>query len=448
MTIYSAGGPFCDGYILSIIGVALALLTPQLGVSAQEAGLIGVSTLLGVFFGGAVFGYVTDLVGRQAMFVIDLIVFVVASVLLFFVNEVWQIIALRFVLGLAVGADYPIATALLTEFTPRRQRGLLLSFLVGGWWAGAMVAYFVGYALVGVGDEIWRWMLASSAIPAAVLLVARLGTPESPRWLASKGRVEEARALVRKAFGEEARLEDLVEDPLADPPRTSYLSIFRGAYAGRTAFVCAFWILQAIPEFAILTFAPQILAGFGLAGGKEAYLGSAVIGVFFFAGVIAALFLVGNIGRRPLLIWPFLVRALALVALGLAPNGPILLIVALFAVFAIVHSGSTVLQWIYPNELFPTEVRATAMGFATGMSRIGAAVGTFLLPLALSGIGVGPTMFAGAALCLVGFAVSWLFAPETKDLTLAQAGSLTLESNSSDVPDGAADRRATGRGRA
>lgn len=424
MTIYSAGGPFCDGYILSIIGIALSLLAPQWGLSSLTIGLIGASALIGIFFGAIIFGYVTDLVGRQTMYVIDLGVFVVASVLQFFVSEGWQLFVLRFILGMAVGADYPIATSLLAEFTPRRHRGFLLAFLVGGWWVGAVSAYIVGYLLIGVGEESWRWILASSAVPAAIVLLLRLGTPESPRWLASKGRTEEARQVVQEVFGEDA---DLGELP-SDPPKTSYRNIFRPGYMRRTVFVSLFWILQVAPSFAIFTFAPIVLQAFNLAEGNSAYLGSVIISLFFLVGIIPALFLVQGLGRRPLLIWPFLITGFALLALGLAPSAPVLVIVGLFAVFAIFNGGSSVLQWVYPNELFPTEVRATAVGFASAMSRIGAAIGTFLLPLSISGIGIGVTMIIGAILCFAGVVVSWFMAPETKDLSLDESSSLGSES--------------------
>ncbi|ABG05185.1 General substrate transporter [Rubrobacter xylanophilus DSM 9941] len=417
IAIYSAGGPFCDGYILGIIAPALAVLTPQLDLSALMVSLIGAATLVGIFIGGLLFGYVTDILGRQIMYVLDLATFVVASVLQFFIGEGWQLIVLRLILGVAIGADYPIATALMTEFTPRRHRGFFLSFCVFGWWVGFAAAYVVGYFLVGVGEESWRWMLASSAVPAAIILLLRLGTPESPRWLASKGRVQEALAVVREAFGENADLGDLPPEP----PRTSFWNIFRRGYAKRTVFAGAFWLLQVTPLFAIFTFAPTILEAFNLGGGRASYLGSVIISLFAVAGLFPAMYLVDRLGRRPVLIWPFFITGIALLILGIAPKSPAWVIITLFVVFSFFNSGSSVLQWIYPNELFPTEVRATAMGFATAVSRIGAAIGTFLLPLLLSSIGIGPTMIIAAVLCFIGFVMSWFMAPETKGLTLDEA---------------------------
>jgi putative MFS transporter len=113
-----------------------------------------------------------------------------------------------------------------------------------------------------------------------------------------------------------------------------------------------------------------------------------------------------------------------LLILGIAPESPAWVIVTLFIIFAFFNAGSSVLQWIYPNELFPTEVRATAMGFGTAASRIGAAIGTFLLPLLLAGLGVGPTMIIASLLCFVGFLISWFMAPETKGLALTESSAI------------------------
>jgi putative MFS transporter len=232
--------------------------------------------------------------------------------------------------------------------------------------------------------------------------------------------VDEARAALREAFGEDADLGDLPPEP----PQTSFWNIFRHGYARRSIFVAAFWLLQVTPLFAIFTFSPTILDAFNLGGGKSAYLGSAIIGLFALAGIVPAMFLVGSWGRRPILIWPFLITGVALLILGIAPQSPTWVVVTLFVVFATFNAGSSVLQWIYPNELFPTEVRATAMGFGTAASRIGAATGTFLLPLSLAAFGIGTTMILAALLCFAGFVMSWFLAPETRGLALAESSAV------------------------
>src|SRR5262249_45075425 len=150
-------------------------------------GVIAAAALIGMFFGGCIFGYLTDQIGRRTMYTLDLIVLGLASAAQYWVNGPWMLLILRLLLGVAVGADYPIASALLTEFAPRRQRGLLLSAMIGAWWLGYTVSFVAGYLLSALPGSSWRWMLASSAVPAALVVLLRWGMPESPRWLVAKG---------------------------------------------------------------------------------------------------------------------------------------------------------------------------------------------------------------------------------------------------------------------
>lgn len=411
IAIYSCGGPFCDGYILGIIAAALGPLSSEIGLTAGWQGMVGAAALVGMFVGGLVFGYLTDLLGRRVMYSADLLVLMVASAAQFWVHDRVSLLVLRFVLGLAVGADYPIASALLSEFAPKRQRGMLLAAMIGAWWLGYTISFIAGYALGNEGLS-WRWMLASSAIPAALVSLLRWGTPESPRWLMSKGRTGEAQALIQRHIGSGYGLQ-------ASPStKTAYRTIFRGPYLGRTAFVCVFWSCQVVPTFAIYTFAPDLLRAFG---SPDPAFGAAILSLFFLAGVIPAVLLIDRIGRRPVLTIPFAVTGVTLLLLGWLPRGASILVEVCFIVFAIFNAGSSVLQWVYPSELFPTEVRATALGFGTAVSRIGAAVGTFLFPIGLTRLGVAPLMTIVAAICGLGWLVSVRFAPETRGMSLQAA---------------------------
>src|SRR5699024_4717424 len=141
LTFYSSGGPFLDGYALSIIGIALITMQPGLRMTTVEVGLLGAASLVGIFAGGAVFGWVTDKVGRKTMYVVDLLALAAFSLLSGLSTEVWQVVLWRFFLGVAIGADYPIATSLLTEYLPRRHRGRFLGFTFVMWAIGATAAF-------------------------------------------------------------------------------------------------------------------------------------------------------------------------------------------------------------------------------------------------------------------------------------------------------------------
>jgi putative MFS transporter len=176
--------------------------------------------------------------------------------------------------------------------------------------------------------------------------------------------------------------------------------------------------------FAIYTFGPQIMAAFGLDTGAEAILGDIVISLFFLAGCVPAMYLLNSLGRRPLLIGSFAMMTLSLLVLGFFPLASIGVVVALFGAYALFSGGPGIMQWLYPNELFPTDIRASAVGAAMAFSRIGTVVSTYGLPLFLAAYGIGPTMFVGAAISLLGLGISVAMAPETKNQSLLQSSSL------------------------
>jgi len=421
LLVQAAGGPFLDGYLLSIIGIALVGMTPELGMTTGQESLAGAAALIGIFVGGLVFGRLTDRIGRQLMYTVDLSVLVIASLLCVFVDAPWQVIALRFIIGIAIGADYPIATALLTEWLPAKRRGAMVGSLVVFWFIGATVATFVGFAIAAVlGDGAWRLMLGSAIVPGVAILLMRIGTPESPRWLVSKGRYDEAKEVIRRAFGVVVDVSDLQEDT-AEVRDLGFRGLLRGEYLKRV-FFCGFFYLAAVtPLFAMYTFGPQILGAFGMAEGNMSNLGYTLISLLFLIGCLPALRWCETIGRRPLLIWSFVGMLIPMVILGIAPAGPAWLVIASFAVYAIASGGPNILEWSYPNEIFPTEIRATAMGVVTAVSPVGAAIGTFLLPIGLEHLGTGSTMMVAAGLTLAGLVVSVLLAPEVRNRSLAEA---------------------------
>nr|WP_295970115.1 MFS transporter [uncultured Bacillus sp.] len=422
MILFASGGPFLDGYVLVIIGVALIQLEPELNLTAHWSAAIGAAALAGLFVGTALFGYITDKVGRQVMFTIDIIAIGIISIATMFISSPLQLVIMRFLIGVVIGADYPIATALVTEFTPRKNRAITMGFIAAVWYIGATAADIVGYFLVDV-EGGWRWMLGSAVIPCLILLIGRLGTPESPRWLASKGRIEEARVILKQLFGAEVELapEDIVVK------ETRYSKLFEKGYFKRVIFVGTIWVCQVVPMYGIYTFGPQIMAAFHIGSGKDALLGDIIVSMFFLIGCIPAMFWLNSLGRRPLLIGSFAVMSIALFILGIFPHSNIWVVTAAFGMYAFFSGAPGILQWLYPNELFPTEIRASAVGAAMAFSRIGTVLSTYALPIFMTTYGVGAAMLAGTAISVIGLIVSIAMAPETKNLTLGESSSLELK---------------------
>lgn len=421
LTFYSAGGPFLDGYVLSILGVVMLQLTQDLQLSLAWQGLIAASALIGVFIGGFFGGWFTDKYGRKVLYLVDLIAIVVFSVAQFWVESAWALFAWRLLLGIAVGADYPIATAFLAEFLPRKNRGPRLSAMVVMWFVGAAVAYIIGELILRSGiQDAWRYVLASAIIPGVIFLVARTGTPESPRWLLNKGRVEEADQVIKKIYGPNYSIKDLSEDHVEEEAKVTLSELFHSGYGKRMWFVNIFWTCAIIPLFAIYAFVPQVLHALKLTGDMAAW-GSVAITVFFLIGAIIATLLIEKMGRKRMLFHSFLWSGVMLVLLGLFPDSSSTIILLLFGGYAIFIGGAQVMEYVLPNELFPTEVRATAVGLGTSISRIGAAVGTYLLPFALNSWGIGATMIIAGFICFVGAWSAWALAPNIDSMDLAAA---------------------------
>lgn len=422
LTLRSGGGSFVDGYVLSIIGVALAHISSSLALTTFWEGLIASSALIGIFFGGFLGGWLTDRLGRRRLFFVGPILFVTASIGQFWADSALTIFLLRMVIGIAVGIEYPVATSLLVEFMPKKYRGPRLAMLTILWFAGAACAYIAGEVILRFGGEdAWRWVLASSSVIGLALYIVRLGTPESPRWLMSKGRAAQAEAVIKQVYGKDFSLKNLPEQDTKY--KITIWNLLYSGYGARMLFVIVFWTCCIIPLFAVYAFAPKVLAALNVKG-DSASIGSVLITLFFVVGCIIATKIINRIGRRSMLIYSFLFSGLALLCLGAFHASAGIWILLFFAIYALFIGGAQVLTLVYPNELFPTEIRAFAVGVGTSFSRIGAAIGTYLVPVSLDELGIAQTMYIAAVITLVGLLLSWALAPETRSLNLQQAASL------------------------
>ncbi|MGR3995176.1 MFS transporter [Pseudomonas sp. 1121_17] len=422
LTWRSAGGSFVDGYVLSLIGVALMPTSAALGFDSFWEGMIAASALMGIFIGGLFGGWLTNQFGRRAIYYVGPVLFTLASLAQYWVQDAQTLFFLRLIIGVAVGIEYPVSTSMLVEFLPKKERGPKLGWFVIVWFIGAAAAYVVGELILRTGgQDAWRLVLASAAVFSFMLLLLRIGTPESARWLITKGRLREAEQVVKSVYGNEFSLDHLPEEPRQ--LKISVWSLIRAGYGRRMLFVSIFWTCCIVPIFAVYAFAPKVLQALNIKD-DWASIGSVTITALFVVGCMVATRVINSLGRRNLLIGSFFFSGIALFGLGLFHDAPPSIILALFGAYAVFIGGAQVLTMVYPNELFPTEIRAQAMGLGTSISRIGAAAGTYVVPVALVDYGIANTMYAAAAITIFGLIVSWMMAPETRSLSLQQAAAL------------------------
>jgi putative MFS transporter len=416
LTVYCGLSSLIDGYILASIGPALIALGPLLHLDNWWTGAIGAGALMGILVGGPIFGNVSDAVGRKKPFIIIPLAFAILSIAICFVQSTTALFVIRFLFGLVIGADYTSATSYLSEYSPAHRRGTNIGIMMIMWISGMTLGEVVGYL---VYDSVYNWqiILGIPAIISLWLAWARRNYPESPRWLMNKNRVEEAAVIVRNVYGPSADVSMFEEKAVQN---ASVSELFKPYYLKRVIFAGLFWATQVLPMFAIYIFGPSMLKAIKLSEGRDLLLGDSIVGLIFVVGVVFGAIIIEKFNRRPLIICSFVGMAAGLFVLGLIPEPPFWVIVVCFTVYAISSGPPNVLDWVYPNELFPTEIRAVGVGVSTMISRMGPILGTFALPSFLEAYGIQMTMLAMGGVLIFGLIICIFLAPETRGLNLAE----------------------------
>jgi putative MFS transporter len=414
--VSGCGGQFADGFELGIIGIAVAIAAGPLQLSALEMGLLGAAALAGLFFGSLVTGVIADRVGRRTIFASDMLLAAAISGLQYFATASWQLLILRLMLGIVLGADYVVSKSLVTELSPIRFRGRLLSLMAIAWAAGYTASYLVGFSIRDTGPDAWRYMLAVSAIPSTCIFLFRMGLPESPLWLIKRGRVEEARKIIQAKLGSAVVLPEVVST--VHKKGGEWAELISPRWRRCTAVGGIFYVCQVVPYFALGTFLPKVLESLHV---QDKYTGSLIYNAFLMLGAVIGMLIIDRIPRRVFLNGTFFPAAglLALLAVNVfRPTG----VVVLFALFALTLSAAANLEFVYPPELFPTHLRATGVGLAVAASRFGSALSTFLLPPVVQSYGVQTALVACVVVLIFGGIVCLAWAPETGKVRLNAIG--------------------------
>lgn len=420
ITALTFGAHLTDGYIIGLIGMVFTLITPLMQLDSFWQGAIGSAVLIGLFVGSLFFGFISDKLGRQKIFCISFILVLIGSIAQFYASTPLELFLCRVLMGIGLGGDYTVGHALLAEFLPKQSRGAILGSFSVVWTFGYVLATFIAKFVIDLdlGPDTWRYLLASTAIPAAIILIARIGTPESPRWLMQHGRKDEARAIVQKYFGAHVTIESETDQAAQQNSFSSIKLLFSQKYLKRTLFNCIFFTCIVMPYFAIYTFLPMILELMKL---SNDFTTETILNLMLLLGAVIGIYCTYKFSRRGFLIYSFVLLSVSLLLITILPASLNWALVLLFAAFTMILSAVSNLVGVFPAESFPTEVRSSGIGIATAVSRFGSAASTFILPISLLQIGMTATMLLLVCILVFGTIISILWAPETKNLSLVEA---------------------------
>lgn len=403
-------GQITCGYALGISGTALSNAAHYIQINDLWTGLIGAGALIGLA-GSIVIGRLSDKIGRRKLLMINMYILAGLTLLHLTTNNFLFTFIIRIGIGLMIAIDYTVGNALLTEWLPKGEDSKRQSHLLIYWTLGFIASYVVGTYLTGFGKHTWQIILATGAIPALITAIFRsiFRLPASPSWLASQGKIKTANKVLRKHMGRKWVIPKGFLKRNKSNQNISWGILFSKKYLRRTLVGGIFYACQAFSFFGISIFLPILLKGMGINDPKISgiiYNGGILVGVAF--GIL----IFNRISRRMFLISNFLISAILIGILALVPlNSQLQLLI--FTIFAIVLSSGLVLDYPYPTELFDIKIRGTGVGTCITISRIGAAAGTFLLPILTHNGGANLAMLVCGAVLLFSFIVCLIWAPET-----------------------------------
>jgi len=439
----ACAGKFFEGLVVFMTGVALPLITIEFNLDPAAKGIVTAASLAGILVGATALGGLADVVGRKRMFIAEMIIFTLFLVGLTIAPSFPVLVICLFGAGLALGCDYPTAHVVISESIASRTRGQLVLTAFAFQAVGAFFGTGIGFAILhetaqAPNVEAWRWMYATAIIPAILVIIGRFFITESPHWLISKGQKEHAEHELLRLLHREPAYPTKVElkNPHEGKKKPSHYGVlFNKKNRKATILASVPWFLQDLSTYGIGIFTPTILAAaigtrvseHGLAGvihnDMLAARGSALMDIFFFVGIIAAIILVERVGRIKLQIVGFIGCAigLALAALSIRADGSndmTILFIGFMLFYFMTNLGPNAMTYLIAGEVFPTHVRGKGAGLAASFAKVGAVMTAFLFPILLDSIGTQALLVGLVFASLFGAVITWMFAIETKGVNL------------------------------
>ena len=435
VAIIASLGGLLSGYDTGVISGALLFINESWNLADTTQGLLVSSVLIGAVIGAATNGVLADIFGRKKIIMATAIIFIVGSVLCAFAPNIYVLIASRIFVGFAVGIVNFVVPLYLSEIAPKQLRGTLVSLYQWAITAGILFSYFINAAFAGAVYN-WRWMLFAGIVPGLILFIGMCFMHDTPRWLISKKREEEARMVFKKIEPEldtEKEIKDIQKTIRLEEHTTNKKFQFKKWMI--MPFVVGIGIMFAqicTGINTIIYYAPTIFKNAGFESNITAIYATTGIGVINFLMTIVALYFTDRLGRKPLLYFGLTGVMLSLLTLGCAfqfaeyfgDNLKWVTVGSLVTYIICFAMSLGPIGWILVSEVFPLKIRGIAMSICTVSNFAFNFFVVSSFPILLHRIGGAWTFWGFGVVSILCIIFVYFFIPETKGLSLEK-----IESN-------------------
>lgn len=435
VAIIASLGGLLSGYDTGVISGALLFINESWNLADTTQGLLVSSVLIGAVIGAATNGVLADVFGRKKIIMATAVIFIVGSVLCAFAPNIYILIASRIFVGFAVGIVNFVVPLYLSEIAPKQLRGTLVSLYQWAITAGILFSYFINAAFAGAVYN-WRWMLFAGVVPGLILFIGMCFMHDTPRWLISKKREDEARIVFKKIEPEldtEKEIKDIQKTIRLEEHTTNKKFQFKKWML--MPFVVGIGIMFAqicTGINTIIYYAPTIFKNAGFESNITAIYATTGIGVINFLMTIVALYFTDRLGRKPLLYFGLTGVMLSLLALGCAfqfaeyfgDNLKWVTVGSLVTYIICFAMSLGPIGWILVSEVFPLKIRGIAMSICTVSNFAFNFFVVSSFPILLHRIGGAWTFWGFGAVSILCIIFVYFFVPETKGLSLEK-----IESN-------------------
>lgn len=420
-TILGVGLMF-DAFDLLAVTFALPAFVGAWHLTPQDVGWVLSAAFIGQFIGALVAGVLAERFGRLPVVTVAIGLFSVMSLACAFTTNAPSLMACRFLEGVGLGAEVPIANTYVNEIARSDVRGRFYILYQTIFAFGLIAAGALGYLMVPTIG--WQSMFYLGAAPIVLVFLIMTMLPESPRWLVARGRLAEAdqavSAIERAAMAGGRVLPRPVPQPVRLEPRRRWQEIFEGIYRRRTFSVWVMWFCCFSTTYGLQAWLPTLYrTHFHLPLAQSLLFGliTQICGIF---GSLLCAFTVDRSGRRPWFVFAFVGGAATLLALAVVGPSTAHVLLTFVSVGGFFMSSAAIGLNLYTSELYPTRIRAFGGAVGGSWQRVAAAVGPLVVGYLAPLYGLGTVFIYFGGLALVGAIVTWAFADETKGRSLEE----------------------------